>query len=51
MEGRKRGKQRKKRFHMIAKLLNITKTALKTQIMYKANLGLAQLNEYLIFLK
>jgi predicted transcriptional regulator len=43
--------KRRDRLHIIAEILNITKDgSLKTQIMYKANLSFAQLNEYLNFL-
>ena len=40
--------KRRDRLHIIAEILEISKNgALKTQIMYKANLSFAQLNEYL----
>jgi len=40
--------KRRDRLHIIAEILEISKDgALKTQIMYKANLSFAQLNEYL----
>ena len=43
--------KRRDRLHIIAEILGITKDgSLKTQIMYKANLSFAQLNEYLNFL-
>ena len=43
--------KRRDRLHIIAEILCITKDgSLKTQIMYKANLSFAQLNEYLKFL-
>ena len=43
--------KRRDRLHIIAEILCITKDgSLKTQIMYKANLSFAQLNEYLNFL-
>ena len=43
--------RRRDRFHIIADILVIAKSeSLKTQIMYKANLSFAQLNEYLSFL-
>jgi predicted transcriptional regulator len=43
--------KRRDRLHIIAEILTITKDgSLKTQIMYKANLSFAQLNEYLNFL-
>ena len=39
------------RLYIIAEILTITKDgSLKTQIMYRANLSFAQLNEYLSFL-
>jgi len=47
------GNPRKRRDHLyiIAEILEIAKDgALKTPIMYKANLGFAQLNEYLSLL-
>ena len=44
--------KRRDRLNIIAEILNITKDgSLKTQIMYRANLSFAQLNEYLNFLK
>ena len=44
----KRGRDR---LYIIAQILTITKDgSLKTQIMYRANLSFAQLNEYLSFL-
>ena len=44
--------KRRDRLFIIAEILNITKEgSLKTQIMYRANLSFAQLNEYLNFLK
>jgi len=49
--GEKVENKRRDRLHIIAEILNITKDgSLKTQIMYKANLSFAQLNEYLNFL-
>jgi len=40
--------KRRDRLHIIAEILEISKNgSLKTQIMYKANLSFAQLNEYL----
>jgi len=43
--------KRRDRLFIIAEILNITKEgSLKTQIMYRANLSFAQLNEYLNFL-
>jgi predicted transcriptional regulator len=45
------GHKRRDRLYIIAEILNITKDdCLKTQIMYRANLSFAQLNEYLSFL-
>jgi len=44
-------KKRRDRLFIIAEILNITKDgSLKTQVMYRANLSFAQLNEYLNFL-
>jgi predicted transcriptional regulator len=44
-------RKRRDRLYIIAEILNITKDgSLKTQIMYRANLSFAQLNEYLSFL-
>lgn len=44
-------RRRRDRLYIIADILNIAKSeSLKTQIMYKANLSFAQLNEYLSFL-
>jgi predicted transcriptional regulator len=44
-------RKRRNRLYIIAEILNIAKEgSLKTQIMYKANLSFAQLNEYLSFL-
>ena len=44
-------RKRRNRLSIIAEILNITQNgSLKTQIMYKANLSFAQLNEYLSFL-
>jgi len=44
-------RKRRDRLYIIAEILNITKGgSLKTQIMYRANLSFAQLNEYLSFL-
>jgi predicted transcriptional regulator len=43
--------KRRDRLQIIAQILEISKDgALKTQIMYRANLSFAQLNEYLHFL-
>ena len=43
--------KRRDRLYIISQILNITKSGcLKTQIMYRANLSFAQLNEYLSFL-
>jgi predicted transcriptional regulator len=43
--------KRRDRLYIIAEILNIAKSGcLKTQIMYRANLSFAQLNEYLSFL-
>jgi predicted transcriptional regulator len=40
--------KRRDRLHIIAEILEISKNgSLKTQIMYRANLSFAQLNEYL----
>jgi predicted transcriptional regulator len=45
------GKRRRDRLYIIAQILEISKSGcLKTQIMYRANLSFAQLNEYLSFL-
>jgi predicted transcriptional regulator len=45
------GRKRRDRLYIIAEILNIAKGgSLKTQIMYRANLSFAQLNEYLSFL-
>jgi len=44
-------RKRRDRLYIISEILCIAKDgALKTQIMYKANLSFAQLNEYLSFL-
>jgi len=44
-------RKRRDRLHIIAQILEISKDgSLKTQIMYRANLSFAQLNEYLGFL-
>jgi len=44
-------RERRDRLHIIADILGIAiGGSLKTQIMYKANLSFAQLNEYLSFL-
>ena len=44
--------KRRDRLHIMAQIIEITKDgSLKTQIMYKANLSFAQLNEYLTFLR
>ena len=44
-------RKRRDRLYIIAEILDIAKDgSLKTQIMYKANLSFAQLNEYLSFL-
>ena len=43
--------KRRDRLHIISEILEIAKGgSLKTQIMYRANLSFAQLNEYLSFL-
>ncbi len=43
--------KRRDRLYIIAEILTIAKDGcLKTQIMYRANLSFAQLNEYLSFL-
>ncbi|HDQ05443.1 MAG TPA: hypothetical protein ENN36_01815 [Candidatus Bathyarchaeota archaeon] len=43
--------KRRNRLYIIAEILTIAKEgSLKTQIMYRANLSFAQLNEYLSFL-
>ena len=45
------GRKRRDRLHIMAEVLGVTLDgALKTQIMYKANLSFAQLNEYLSLL-
>lgn len=45
-------RKRRDRLTIVAQILNIARErALKTQIMYKANLSFAQLNEYLSFLQ
>jgi len=47
----KNQRKRRDRLYIIAEILEIAKDgALKTQIMYKANLSFSQLNEYLDFL-
>ena len=44
-------RKRRDRLYIISEILTITKGGcLKTQIMYRANLSFAQLNEYLSFL-
>jgi predicted transcriptional regulator len=44
-------RKRRDRLFILAEILNIAKGgSLKTQIMYRANLSFAQLNEYLNFL-
>jgi len=44
-------RKRRDRFYIIAEILEIAKNgSLKTQIMYRANLSFAQLNEYISFL-
>jgi len=44
-------RKRRDRLHIVADILSIARNgSLKTQIMYKANLSFAQLNEYLSFL-
>ncbi|PVX27257.1 MAG: transcriptional regulator [Candidatus Bathyarchaeum sp.] len=44
-------RKRRDRLFIMAEILNIAKGgSLKTQIMYRANLSFAQLNEYLTFL-
>lgn len=43
--------KRRDKLHIIAQILEIAKdSTLKTQIMYKANLSFAQLNEYIHFM-
>ena len=43
--------RRRDRLHIIAEILQVTlEGALKTQVMYKANLSFAQLNQYLSLL-
>lgn len=45
------GQRRRDRLYIISQILEISKSGcLKTQIMYRANLSFAQLNEYLSFL-
>jgi predicted transcriptional regulator len=45
------GRKRRDRLYIMAEVLEIAKNGcLKTQIMYRANLSFAQLNEYLGFL-
>jgi predicted transcriptional regulator len=45
------GQKRRDRLYIIAEILKIAEDgSLKTQIMYKANLSFAQLNDYLSFL-
>ena len=47
----KNDNKRRDRLYIIAEILTIAKEGrLKTQIMYRANLSFAQLNEYLSFL-
>jgi len=44
-------RKRRDRLYIMAEILEVTmEGALKTQVMYKANLSFAQLNEYLHFL-
>jgi len=44
-------RKRRNRLYIIAEILTVAKEgSLKTQIMYRANLSFAQLNEYLSFL-
>jgi predicted transcriptional regulator len=44
-------RKRRDRLYILAEILKIAKSgSLKTQIMYRANLSFAQLNEYLNFL-
>ena len=44
-------RKRRDRLYIIAEILQIAKGgSLKTQIMYRANLSFAQLNEYITFL-
>jgi len=46
-----KGRRRRDRLHIMAELLRIARRgALKTQLMYGANLSFAQLNDYLSFL-
>jgi len=50
-EAEGKGRRRRDRLYIIAELLRIAKKgALKTQLMYGANLSFAQLNSYLSFL-
>lgn len=50
-ETEKDTRKRRDRLYIIAEILSIARdTSLKTQIMYRANLSFAQLNEYLNFL-
>jgi len=50
-EAEGKGRRRRDRLYIIAELLRIAKRgALKTQLMYGANLSFAQLNSYLSFL-
>ena len=49
--GVEKERKRRNRLYITAEILTIAKEgSLKTQIMYKANLSFAQLNEYLSFL-
>lgn len=51
VEDWKNTRKRRDRMHIMAEVLLVAKDgALKTQIMYKANLSFAQLNEYLSLL-
>jgi len=51
VENWKNTRKRRDRLHIMAEVLVVTSNgALKTQVMYKANLSFAQLNEYLSFL-
>ena len=51
VENWKNTRKRRDRLHIMAEVLAVTSNgALKTQVMYKANLSFAQLNEYLSFL-
>jgi len=48
LANRSRGRKRRDRLYIMAEVLEIARNgSLKTQIMYRANLSFAQLNEYL----